>query len=188
MTKDRGNGRLMPESADRFCRRDGRLRRAAAWIGAAAIYGAAQGLSAWAARRGHGRGPRPQYEQFEGPAFAPPGAVYPAVWSALNLTTATSAWRIWRAREPGPQAPSRREVLAWWALAVLIRSGYVPLAFGRRRLWAATADAALLSAVMARYAFLARRVDQTAAVLAVPEVAWTAFATVLSTAVAAKNG
>ena len=55
-------------------------------------------------------------------------------------------------------------------------------------LWAATADAALLFAVMVRYAFLARRVDQTAAVLAVPEVAWTAFATVLSTAVAAENG
>ena len=42
--------------------------------------------------------------------------------------------------------------------------------------------------VMVRYAFLGRRVDQTAAVLAVPEVAWTAFATVLSMAVAAKNG
>jgi tryptophan-rich sensory protein len=84
----------------------------------------------------------------------------------LNLTTATSAWRVWRAREPRPQAPPRREVLAWWVLA----------------------DAALLFAVMVRYAFLARRVDQTAAVLAVPEVAWTAFATVLSTAVAAKNG
>jgi tryptophan-rich sensory protein len=54
-------------------------------------------------------------------------------------------------------------------------------------LWAATADAALLSAIMARYAFLARRVDQTAAMLAAPEVAWTAFATVLSTAVAAKT-
>ena len=39
-----------------------------------------------------------------------------------------------------------------------------------------------------RHAFLARRVDRTAAVLAVPEVAWTAFATVLSAAVAAKNG
>ena len=52
---------------------------------------------------------------------------------------------------------------------------------------AATADAALLFAIMARYAFLARQVDQTAAVLAVPEVAWTAFATVLSTAVAAKT-
>jgi translocator protein len=114
--------------------------------------------------------------------------VFPVVWSALNLTTATSAWRVWRAREPRPQAPPRREVLAWWVLAVIIRSGYTPLAFGGRRLWAATAGAALLFAVMVRYAFLARRVDQTAAVLAVPEVAWTAFATVLSTAVAAKNG
>ena len=187
-TKDCGNGRLMPEFGDRFSRRDRRLRRATAWIGAAGIYGAAQGLSAWAAQRAQGRGTGPQYEQFERPAFAPPGAVFPVVWSALNLTTATSAWCVWRAREPGPQAPSRRKVLAWWALAVVIRSGYTPLAFGGRRLWAATADAALLFVIMARYASLARRVDQTAAVLAVPEVAWTAFATVLSTAVAAKNG
>ena len=178
----------MSESDDRFSRRDRRLRQGAAWIGAAGIYGAAQGLSAWAAQRAQGSGTRPQYEQFERPAFAPPGAVFPVVWSALNLTTATSAWRVWRAREPGPHAPSRREVLAWWALAVIMRSGYTPLAFGGRRLWAATADAALLFSVMARYASLARQVDQTAAVLAVPEVAWTAFATVLSTAVAAKNG
>ena len=42
--------------------------------------------------------------------------------------------------------------------------------FGRRRLWAATADAAILFAVMARYALLARRIDQPAALLAVPEV------------------
>jgi tryptophan-rich sensory protein len=37
------------------------------------------------------------------------------------------------------------------------------------------------------YASLARRVDQTAAALAVPEIAWTAFATVLSAAVAGMN-
>ena len=40
---------------------------------------------------------------------------------------------------------------------------------------------------MTRYAFLARKVDQTAALLALPEVAWTAFATTLSAAIAAKN-
>jgi translocator protein len=186
--QDRGNSRVVTKYGDRFTPRDGRLRQAAAWIGAVGLYGAAQGLSAWAAQRAQGRGTRPQYEQFERPAFAPPGAVFPVVWSALNLTTATSAWRVWRAREPGPQTPSRREVLAWWALAVIIRSGYTPLAFGGRRLWAATADAALLFAIMARYAFLARQIDQTAAVLAAPEVTWTAFATALSTAVAAKNG
>jgi translocator protein len=174
----------MPELDDA---RGRRLRRAAAWAGAAGIYGAAQGLSAWAAQRAQGRGTRPQYEQFERPAFAPPGAVFPVVWSALNLTTATSAWRIWRARQPASQAPARREALVWWTLAIIVRSGYTPLAFGSRRLWAATADAALLCAIMVRYASLARRVDHTAAVLAVPEAAWTAFATVLSTAVAAKN-
>ena len=63
----------------------------------------------------------------------------------------------------------------------------MPLAFGSRRLWAATADSALLCLVMARYAALARQVDQRAAALAGPEIAWTAFATVLSAAVASKN-
>jgi len=147
----------MPENDDRSSRRGWKLRQAGAWAGAAAVYAAAQGLSAWAAQRQSGRGTRPQYSQFELPAFAPPGAVFPVVWSALNLTTATSAWRIWRAPEPAAGKPSRGEVLAWWAAAVVIRSGYVPLAFGRRRLWAATADAALLFAVMARYGRLARR-------------------------------
>jgi translocator protein len=167
--------------------RDGRLRQVAAWMGAVVVYGAGQGLSAWVARSAQGRGTRPQYEQFERPAFAPPGAVFPVVWAALNLATATSAWLVWRAGEAGPGAPSRRAVLAWWALAVIVRSGYVPLAFGSRRLWAATADSALLCAVMASYASQARRVDRTAAALAVPEIVWTAFATVLSAAVATKN-
>ena len=87
----------------------------------------------------------------------------------------------------GAEMSARRESLAWWALAVAVRSGYTPLAFGGRRLWAATADAAVLLAVMTRYSLLARRVDWAAALLAVPEVAWTAYATVLSTAVAAKT-
>jgi benzodiazapine receptor len=186
----------MPEFSAHARGRDGRLRQIAAWAGAVAVYGAAQGMSAWAARRAPDRGTRPQYDQFERPAFAPPGAVFPIVWSALNLTTATSAWLVWRGDdrgrpdgETGPGGPQlRRAVLEWWSLAVIVRSGYVPLAFGGRRLWAATVDSGLLCAVMVRYASQARRVDQTAAALAVPEIAWTAFATVLSAAVARKNG
>jgi tryptophan-rich sensory protein len=176
----------MADDDERFPRRRG-LRQAAAWAGAVGVYAAAQGLSAWVGQREAGRGTRPQYGEFERPAFAPPGAVFPLAWSALNLTTASSAWLVWRSGEPATASPSRTEALAWWGAAVLVRSGYVPLAFGRRRLWAATADAVLLSAVMTRYAFLARRVDPAAALLATPEVAWTAFATALSAAIAAKN-
>ena len=182
-----GRAAVMTEIDERSPRRRRRLRQAGAWAGAVGIYAAAQGLSAWAGQREAGRGTRPQYSQFERPAFAPPGAVFPLAWSALNLTTASSGWLIWRAPDPATTAPPRGEALAWWGAAVVIRSGYVPLAFGRRRLWAATADAALLCAVMTRYAFLAREVDQTAALLAVPEVAWTAFATALSAVIAVQN-
>ena len=118
--------------------RDGRLRQVAAWTGPVVVYGAGQSLSAWVARYAQGRGTRPQYEQFERPAYAPPGAVFPVVWSGLNFTTATSAWRIWRARELGAEMSDRRESLAWWALTVAVRSGYTPLAFGGRRLWPVT--------------------------------------------------
>jgi tryptophan-rich sensory protein len=175
------------------------FRAAAAWAAAAAVYGAGQGLSAWAGQRAAGT--RPQYQRFDRPAFSPPGPVFPVVWSALNLTTATSAWRLWRvqasqpdpaapASQPDPAAPATRAAraaLAWWAGAVAVRSGYVPLEFGARRFWLATADSALLCAVMARYAWLARRADPAAAALAVPEIAWAAFATVLSAAVARRN-
>ena len=62
----------MAEFSARAPGRDGRLRQVAAWMGAAVVYGAAQGLSAWVARYAQGRGTRPQYEQFERAAFAPP--------------------------------------------------------------------------------------------------------------------
>ena len=110
-----GKRRTMLEFSARASGQGGRLRQVAAWIAAAVVYGAAQGLSTWVARYAQGRGTRPQYEQFQRPAFAPPGAVFPVVWSALNLTTATSAWLVWRADEAGPGAPPRRRaVLEWW--------------------------------------------------------------------------
>ena len=87
----RGKAGAMPDFSARSPGLHGRLRQVAAWVAAAVVYGTTQGLSAWVARYAQGRGTRPQYEQFERPAFAPPGAVFPVVWPALNLTTATSA-------------------------------------------------------------------------------------------------
>ena len=48
----------MPENDDRSSRRRWKLRQAGARAGAAALYAAAPGLSAWAAQRQSGRGTR----------------------------------------------------------------------------------------------------------------------------------
>jgi hypothetical protein len=118
----------MPESDDRSSRRRWKLRQSWDLGRGRRCLRRRAGTVGRAAQRPSGRGARPQYSQFERPAFAPPGAAFPVVWSALNLTTATSAWRIRRAPESAQREPSRGQVLAWWATAIVIRSGYVPLA------------------------------------------------------------
>ena len=159
-------------------------RNGLALLAAIGTYGAAQGLSAAVARMLRGRSTRRQYQgDVALPSFAPPGQAFPLVWSVLNVTTATSAWRLWRAGS----RPASDPALLLWLAAVPLRSAYVPLAFGRRWWWPATGSAALLSAALASYAAAARRTSRTAAVLALPEVGWTAFATVLSAAVARRN-
>jgi hypothetical protein len=52
----RGKARVMAEFSVRAPGGDGRRGQVAAWMGAAVVYGAAQGLSAWAARYAQGRG------------------------------------------------------------------------------------------------------------------------------------
>jgi tryptophan-rich sensory protein len=149
-------------------------------MGFTGAYAAAQAVAVALSRDQRG-----QYRRFDQPPFAPPGAVVPVVWTALNATTATSAWRVWDTGDLGD--PAVRRTLAIWGAAVVIRSGYTPLAFGQRRLWWATADAALLAATMTAYTISASRVDPVAAILALPETAWTSFATVLSTELARRN-
>jgi benzodiazapine receptor len=155
-----------------------RAVRAARWAGFVGAYAAAQGVSM--ALSGD---VRREYRRVEQPPFAPPAPVIPAVWTVLNVTTATSAWRMWEA----PASPARTQALGLWGVALGLRTAYTPLAFGQRWRWLATADAAALALVMAAYTQRAARVDRAAAALAAPEVAWTTFATALSTDLARRN-
>ena len=123
------------------------------------------------------------YRSLDKPPFTPPDPVFGAAWSILYTLVAASAWRVHRA----PASPERdRAIQLWWAQLAL-NAAWTPIFFGRRALGAALVDALALAGTAAAYTVAARRVDRRAASLAVPYVAWTAFAAVLTASILRRN-
>ncbi|MCA0331396.1 MAG: tryptophan-rich sensory protein [Actinobacteria bacterium] len=165
------------------------MRNAIAAAGLLGLYLVGQGASvALTGRRTDQDGTeqsRREFERLPTPEWAPPAPTYGIVWSGLALTSSAAAARVVaKGSTPEGLTPQAQRAMAWWVAATLPRSAYTPLAFGSRRLWAATADAGLLAATWGGFALAAAKVDRTAAALALPELAWTSFATVLSAATA----
>jgi len=171
------------------------MTRALVGAGLLAAYLAGQGVSVAITGRLGGRGAdgtdqsRQVFQELPTPDWAPPPATYGIVWSGLALTSSAAAYRVVQAAEADPSLrPAARRALVLWGAAIVPRTAYTPLAFGERRLWAATADSALLAATWTAFAVQAAKVDRAAAALAVPEALWGAFATVLSAATARRGG
>ncbi len=162
------------------------LLLAGGYLGAQAVSG---GLTALVSKSDNGtQRTREEFQRLPTPPYAPPPATYGIVWSGLAVTSSASAWRVWRAGQRDAQLrPQAHRALRWWAAALAARTAYTPLAFGRRALWPAAADSLLLTALMGRYAVLARGVDPAAGALAVPEVVWCGFASVLSADIARRE-
>jgi tryptophan-rich sensory protein len=165
------------------------MKKPLAALGLLGVYLVGQGASvALTGRRTDRDGTeasRSEFARLPTPDWAPPAPIYGIVWSGLAVTSSAAAWRVVsKGSTPDGLTPQAQRAMAWWVAATLPRSAYTPLAFGERKLWAATADAGLLAATWAGFALAASRVDRKAAALALPELAWTSFATVLSAATA----
>ncbi|MEP6502646.1 MAG: TspO/MBR family protein [Betaproteobacteria bacterium] len=119
------------------------------------------------------------YDVLRKPAFNPPKAVFPIVWTALDTALAYGAYRIARR----PNTPERNRALGLFAANVAMITGWSKLFFGRHDLGAAAVGSAAIAATATAYVAAARPVDKPAAVAAMPLVAWVGFATVLSTAI-----
>ncbi len=119
------------------------------------------------------------YALLRKPAFHPPKAVFPVVWTALDSALAVGAYRIARK----PSTPQRNHALRLFAANVAMISGWSKLFFGRRQLGAAAVGSAAITATAAAYVAAARPIDRPAAASAVPLVAWVGFATVLGAAI-----
>jgi tryptophan-rich sensory protein len=112
------------------------------------------------------------------PPGVPPSWVFPVVWTTLYVMMGTAAWLCWRA--PGVAAEQRGGALRLWGWQLLANALWTPAFFGLQRpLLGLVVLAALLPLIgLAIRAFLP--LDRRAALLMLPYLLWSLYATYLN--------
>ena len=118
------------------------------------------------------------------PAFNPPNAVFPVVWTILYVMMAVAAWLVWRA----PAGESRRLALAAWFVQLALNVLWSFAFFGAQSPLAGLIVIVVLLAAIVVTILAFRRVSGWAALLLAPYLAWVAFATVLNASILSLNG
>ena len=123
------------------------------------------------------------YRSLDKPAWQPPAAAFPAVWTALYALIALAGAR---ALDRLPAAERRRFWRAY-ALNLGLNAGWTGIFFGARRPGLALAEIVALNSSNLTLLRRAWRADRLAGAALVPYVAWTGFATALNGSIAARN-
>jgi translocator protein len=140
------------------------------WIFAVGPAAAAAGLGGLAARHA------PQtYRRLRKPRWAPPAAAFGPVWSALYAVNGVAGWRL------SGRASRRARTLHLAQLA--LNAAWPAAFFGVREKRASLLIIGLLDATITAEIITLRREDRATALLLVPYLAWTGFATALNAAV-----
>ncbi|OBH03286.1 TspO protein [Mycobacterium sp. E2699] len=123
------------------------------------------------------------YARLRKPAYQPPGAAFPLVWTTLYADiAATSAAAIDRFRARGQHDEARRYAAAL-GVNLALNAGWSWLFFRYHKLGASALGAAALTASSADLARRAARADRRAGAALAAYPLWCAFATVLATGV-----
>ena len=124
------------------------------------------------------------YEALRQPPLAPPGWIFPAVWTLLYILMGVSAGIVWR-RGAGQ---ARREALWLWGVQLFFNFSWTLIFFDLQwRLFAFVWLAALLVLVLAMNSRFAR-ISRAAGRLNVPYILWLCFAAYLNMGVYVLNG
>lgn len=116
------------------------------------------------------------YAGLQKPAWTPPRIAFPIVWPILYFMMAVAVWRLWEA------APSelRTATLALFAFQLTLNAIWSPIFFSWHSILGGLIVILLLDVALAATVVLAFQVDRIAAVLLLPYIAWSLFATALN--------
>jgi tryptophan-rich sensory protein len=120
------------------------------------------------------------FKTLKKPGFAPPGSLFGPVWTTLYLLMGVAHYLV-TTQDAEPEAKRAAQIL--YGLQLGLNALWSFLFFGRRNPFAAFIEILLLwtAIVMTIVAFA--RISRPAALLLVPYLLWTTFATVLNGAI-----
>ena len=129
-------------------------------------------LSGWLTRAGTAS----YAEMIQKPPLAPPGWVFPVVWTVLYALMGISAARIWLA----PPSPARNRGLNLFWLQLAVNFLWSPIFFNAGAYGFALIWLLLLWVLVLLMILQFRKVDLPAALLQVPYLIWLTFAAYLN--------
>lgn len=123
------------------------------------------------------------YRSLDKPAWQPPPAAFPVVWTSLYALIAIAAARTLKRLPPA----ERRRFWRTYVTNLALNAGWTGVFFAARRPGLALVEIAALNSSNVALLRQAWRTDRLAGVALLPYVAWTGFATVLNGSIAARN-
>lgn len=117
------------------------------------------------------------YAHLNKPSFTPPDWLFGPVWTVLYLLMAVSAFLVWK---KGLAKPLVKIALALYLLQLVLNALWTPLFFGARMPLLAFIEILLLCSAIVLTIVAFAKVSTPAALLLVPYMGWTSFATVLN--------
>ena len=127
------------------------------------------------------------YASLDKPAWQPPPAAFPVVWTALYADIAASSATVLTELDASGDKAARDSYLKAFGTNLVLNAAWSAVFFRARRPWAAAAEAAVLTLSSADLARRAGSVNRTVGVALSPYAVWCGFATALSAAIARRN-
>lgn len=124
------------------------------------------------------------YQTLQKPPLTPAPWIFPIVWNLLYFMMAISAWLVWRAAGSFDRAGF---ALALFGAQLSLNLAWSIVFFGLQSPWMGVADIILLDTAILGTIFAFAKHSRLAALLLVPYLAWTLFATYLTLAIAILN-
>jgi translocator protein len=142
-------------------------------VGTVVTCEAAGGIGAFLSRQGL----QEWYPTLRKPSITPPGSYFGPTWTLLYALMGAS---LWLAEERGEDGAAKRATRALFGAQLLLNVLWTYVFFERRAPGWAFVEVVFLLAAIAATAVSFSKVSRTAALLLVPYLLWTGFASVLN--------